>query len=116
MICGTLLLSNNNRYVTDEGKLPERPKGDKQLLKALVESNTVSQEGYDMLPPSMQRIATITHGEPTLPVTIREINGLSDLLLVVRSYISIPGGKEFRLDNFQLISSSGQYSIYKRKK
>lgn len=116
MIFGTILLSNNNRYVDADGKLPERPKGDKQLLKTLVENNLVSQDGYNMLPPSMQKIATITHGEPTLPVTIREINGLSDLLLVVRSYIVIPGGKEFRMDNFELISTSGQYSIYKRKK
>ena len=28
MIFGTILLSNNNRYVDADGKLPERPKGD----------------------------------------------------------------------------------------
>ncbi len=116
MIFGTILLDTNDNYVGLNGKLPARPQYDKKLLHTLVEKNTISHQGYELLPNSMKAIATLTHGEPTLPITIEEIDGLTDLLLVSRSYQPVVKGKRFRLDRFERIATSGRFEIYTRRK
>ena len=115
MTISTILLDINNRYVDDEGNLPNRTSWDKKWLAALVEKSTVSKEGFNMLPLGMQKTTSITHGEPELPITIPEINGLTDILIVIRSYIPLTKGKKFRLDNFELIGKSGQIELWKKK-
>jgi hypothetical protein len=114
MITGTILLTQNNEYLCDD-HLPERPQYDKNLLKSLIEFGSVSQGGYDMLPPSLQEIATITHGEPQTPITVQEINYLSDILMVSRSRSKCDNGKVFRLDRFEKILEQGQIEIWKRR-
>jgi len=70
-----------------------------------------------MLPPSMKRVVTVDDKwlEPTVGVTIPEIDALSDLLIVVHSNELIVRGKQFRLDNFELIVKDKKISLYKRK-
>ncbi len=116
MIFGTILLDINDKYIDKNGELPERPYFDKHLLTALVENNRVSPEGYELLPPSIQKVAKCTALWPTLPITVPEISELSDLLMVVRSYNPVEGGKVFRMDNFTQIARTGRIEIYKRRK
>ena len=115
MITSTIILDPYDKYVDDKGNLPDRPSFDKAFLKALISKCLVSGEGYNLLPPSLQKIAYITHGEPDLPITIPEIDGLTDMLIVVRSTRALGKGKIFRLDRFEKIASSGQIDIYFRR-
>ncbi len=102
MIVGSILLTKSNEYLTAEGTLPTRPKYDKLLLTELCKGELVSQEGYDLLPPSIQQICMVDH-EPSMPITISELDKC-DLLIVSRSSMATSGeGKKFRLDNFKLI-------------
>lgn len=115
MILGTILLDTEDNYISFDGKLPKRPQYDKELLATLVAKNTISKEGYNLLPKSMREVATVTEKEPTLPITIVEIDALTDLLLVSRSYSNVKLGKKFRLNKFEQIAKSGRFEIYKRK-
>jgi len=115
-IVGTILLTADRQYVIDEGRLPVRGNWDKELLTTLAKGNTVSQKGYEMLPPSIQDVVHITSGEPTFPVTIPEIDSLSDLLIVSHSYEISTVGKEFDLDrSFELLTVGKKTSLWKRK-
>ena len=113
MIVGTILLTNNDEYVCNN-KLPERPLWDRELLKAVISGGTVSPKGYRMLPPSLEALVSITQDEPTAPITIEEIDSLSDLLIVSRTRSMCPNGKVFRLDNFEPIIKNEGVEIWKR--
>ena len=115
MTVSTIILDLDNHYIGENNQLPSRPGWDKKWLASLVEKSTVSKEGFNMLPLGMQKTTSITHGEPELPITIPEINGLTDILIVIRSYMSLSKGKVFRLNNFELIGKSGQIELFKRK-
>ena len=115
MTTATIILDHHDMYVGEDNQLPSRPGWDKEFLTELVANNIISVPGYEMLPKSMQIDATLTHGEPTLPITIREIAGLTDMLIVVRSYMALGKGKRFRLDNFERVAKSGQLEIYFRR-
>ena len=111
----TLLLTKDNVYVSEDGKLPVRPKFDKDLLTGLAKGLVVSKAGYDMLPSSIKSEVFCDQRESTFPVTIKEIDGLTDLLIVSRSDEYIVEGKEFRLDNFTLLVKQPSIEIYKRR-
>jgi len=117
MVVSTILLSRDNKYVKDDGSLPKRPNFDKALLKALCENQIVSDEAYDMLPPSIKSVVNLPTKweEPGIGITIPEIDALTDLLIVSRSNETILGGKTFRLDNFNLIVTTPHLDLYKRK-
>ena len=115
MITSSIILDINNRYVGKNGQLPSRPGFDKAFLTNLVSKNLVSKAGFDLLPKSIRSKAVITHGEPELPLTIPEIDGLTDMLIVIRSYIDLGKGKKFRLDRFKRIAKSGQIEIWFRR-
>ena len=116
MIVGTILLDENDCYTYDNGKLPGRPDFDKELLTFLTKNNTVSHEGYRMLPMSIKRVTYgITHGMPTFPVTIPEIDALSDLLIVSRGKVNGENGKKFRFNRFELITTQREIELWKRK-
>ena len=87
MIVSTIILSSDNFYVNEDGEIPARPSFDKKLLHTIIAGEVVSDEGYLMLPPSMKRVVTVDDKwlEPTVGVTIPEIDALSDLLIVVHS-------------------------------
>ena len=116
MITSTILLTSDNFYVNEHGELPARPAHDKDLLKRLCQDQCVSDEGYNMLPPSIKSVVKFagTH-EPTIGITKPEIAALSDLLLVSHSNERIMRGKKFRLDNFYLLVPGKRVSIYARK-
>jgi hypothetical protein len=114
MILATILLTIDDEYLCD-GDLPDRPQFDKKLLASIIKGETVSHEGYRMLPPSLQELVSITHGEPTAPITVPEINGLADILIVSRSRSRCHNGKKFRFDNFERILEQGQIEIWRRK-
>jgi hypothetical protein len=113
MIVGTILLTENDEYVCGD-KLPERPLWDKELLKSVISGGTVSPIGYLMLPLSLQALVSIAQDEPTTPITIKEIDSLSDLLIVSRTRSMCPNGKVFRFDNFELIVKDERIEIWKR--
>ena len=115
MTTATIILDAHDMYVGNDDQLPSRPSFDKAFLSNMVAKNSVSQEGFDLLPLGMQKLSTITQGEPELPITIREIAGLTDMLIVVRSYMALGKGKKFRLDNFKRVAKSGQLEIYFRR-
>ena len=115
-IVSTILLTQDNCYLCD-GELPHRPQFDKQFLSALIEGEIISEEAAKLLPKSMtDKVLDITNEiEPTIPITIKEIDGLTDILIVVRSNMSC-NGKKFRFDNFDRILRTGGIEIWKRHK
>ncbi len=114
MLIGTVLLSQDGMYIDDRKQLPYRPNWDKQWLKILVSLNTITKSGYDTLPPSIQAVAKVTHSEPTLAITIPELDALPDILYVVRSSRMAHKGKKFRLDNYEAILKEQRFEIYQR--
>jgi len=112
MFCGTILLTEDNYYVDEFGNLPDRPAHDKTLLKEMLRGQTVSEEGYDMLPPSMRRQVR-TSGEPTYPVTIKEL-AECQLLIISRSPGTITNGRKFRLDAFTPVFKDTKIEIWSR--
>lgn len=115
MVVGTILLSKTNEYLTHEGKLPLRPKHDKALLGGLIEGHRVSEDGYKLLPPSLQALCWVNTGNyAETPITIRELNEC-ELLIVSRSTTDTVGGREFRLDNFKLLLKDRKIELWIRK-
>jgi len=110
----TLLLTKDNVYVGETGKLPMRPEFDKDLLTGLAKGLAVSKAGYDMLPNSIKREVFCDQREPTFPVTVKEIDALADIILVVRSN-ELCRGKEFRFDNFELMLRQRDIELWRRK-
>lgn len=109
---GTILLSKTNEYLTFDGKLPDRPSHDKHLLSAMVAGQSVSVEGYDLLPPSMQAYCMVA--DPiTIPITIREL-AECDLLIVSRSRTNTGGGKVFRLNKFKLLVKTSKIELWRK--
>ena len=113
----SIILTRDNVYVSEDGKLPSR-RGvdfDKELLTGLARGNTVSKKGYMMLPNSIKKEVHCDGRELTYPVTVPEIDAFADILLVVWSRELIRG-KSFRFDNFELLKDQRDISIYKRIK
>ena len=118
MVVSSILLSRNGCYVDEDGNLPPRPSFDKAFLAALVRGQHISDSAYLMLPSSMRDTtfsATNAGVEPEIGITIPEIAGLTDLLIVVRNSQNLSSGKKFRLDAFDLIVSFEHIEIYRRK-
>jgi len=112
MIVGTILLTKSNKYVDDEGKLPKRPKFDKELLAGILAGRPVSEEGYKLLPQSLQALCyTSIAPQMRVPITIREL-AKSELLIVSRSQEDFEGGKEFRLNNFKCLVKDRKVEIW----
>ena len=112
----TLNLTRDNVYVMENGDLPSRQMYDKDLLTGLAKGLTVSKAGYDMLPKSIKKEVYHfnTTQEPQFPVTIKEIDALADIIIVVWSN-EIGRGKEFRFDSFELMLKQRDISLYRRK-
>lgn len=111
---GTILLTYDNIYLnTDDNSLPSRPEYDKELLTALCKGNTVSEDGYYLLPKSIQK-QIVRSTIYNIPITIREL-AKADILIVSRSYQNIVRGKVFRLDDFKLIVKDKKIEIWGRK-
>jgi hypothetical protein len=111
----TILLSQNDCYVSEDGKLPKRPIFDKELLNAFVKNQKVSKKGLNSLPPSMQKNLTIVENENiTIGITIPEIAS-SNVIIIIRSDEILENGKIFRLDNFNLLVKTNKIEIWIKK-
>jgi len=110
MIVGTILLTKNNFYTNAAGELPKRPKFDKELLSGLIKGHRVSDEGYGLLPLSMQKLVTVSE-ELDMPITIPEL-AKAELLIVVRSLEELTIGKVFRLDNHKLLVKDRRIELW----
>jgi len=110
-----ILLTPNNVYVSDDGKLPKRPAFDKALLASVVSGEKVSPLGFDTLPPSMQEVIAQgpSQGGNTFPITIPEID-TAKLLIISRSNEEMEG-KVFRMDNFKRLVKQDQLELWIRK-
>ena len=113
MTIGTILLSQDDKYVNADGTLPFRPAFDKQFLTDLLFSTSVSREGYHMLPPSIQKNC-YRSSSPDVAITIREL-GRAHLLIVIRSPVAAARGKVFRLDDFTCILKDSKLELWKHK-
>lgn len=112
---GTILLTNNDMYVKADGSLPARPIFDKELLTAFCKGSRVSVKGYNMLPPSIQAVASMVLKEPDVAITIPEL-GKASVLIVVRSMELVgAGAKQFRLDKHRLIIKQRDIEIWELK-
>ena len=116
MIIGTLLLTENDYYIDDRKNLPRRTTWDKALLTSLVSMNTITHKGYMLLPPSIQEVATIHNSDPSMAVTIKEVDALADLLMITRSARLTRGGKKFKFTHFKCILKEPRFEIWKRIK
>ena len=110
---GTILLTRNNYYVDQSGDLPVRPKHDKMLLTEICARKTVSNAGYELLPPSIQKLCMVSDN-PQVPITIQELSQC-DILIISRSPKEFIGGKIFRLDNFNCIVKDRKIEIWSKK-
>ena len=114
MNVSTIALDANDRYISNSGTMPARLGWDKAMLREMVKHSVVSNEGFNLLPPSIQDVARISNGDNVLPITIQEIDGLSDLILVMRSYVTLANGPKFRFDRFKFIGKTGNLEIWSR--
>ena len=114
MTVATLLLDKNDNYVYADGSLPTRTTWDKELLKTFIQFGLISKEGYDLLPPSLQKVSTRALSKPSTPITIKEIATLSDILIITRSKDERKG-KRFRLDEFEPVAKEQRLEIWRRK-
>jgi len=105
----TILLSLDNCYVDTNGDLPTRPSFDKELLNGICKNQSVSPDGFKMLPPSIQKNVNVSNAY-TLGITIPEIND-SDIILVIRND-ELLNGKKFRFDNFKLLVKESQLELW----
>jgi len=110
----TLLLDQHDNYVYDDDTLPRRPLWDKELLTAFVKDERLSEAGYNMLPRSIAMLTTKSEYEP-YPITIPEIDGLADIILVTRGKGQPKSGKIFRFDNFRRILAADNLEVWSRK-
>lgn len=111
MVVSTILLTKSNKYIDANGNLPKRPTHDKTLLAELVSSQlSVSEEGYNTLPPSIQKLCIVDTNYKML-ITIPEIAN-SELLIVSRSTEDFEDGKEFRLDNFKCLVKDRKVELW----
>ncbi len=118
MIVSTILLTDDNYYVDSNNELPSRNgvEFDKELLISTLKGKVVSYAGYKMLPPSIKDLITPSDLiEPEAAITVPEIDGLSDLLIVTRSREIIVSGKQFRFDRFERIVKQKDIEIWRRK-
>jgi hypothetical protein len=118
MKLGLLLLDKENNYLVD-GRLPERPSFDKELLKYFVANYTISFRGNKHLPKAWDRHAVVLYPEHAdVLLSISEIDEYADVILVTVSdenNISAKEKKKFRFDKFTLMLDLGVFRIYKRK-
>jgi len=105
----TILLSSNDCYVNNNGNLPTRPSFDKELLTGICKNQSVSTDGFKMLPPSIRKSVNVLN-TCTLGITIPEINN-SDVILVIRSN-EIINGKKFRFNDFKLLVKENQLELW----
>ena len=113
MLVGTILLTKDNIYLREDGKLPLRPEHDKELLKDICHNGRVSTRGYSMLPPSIQEVVETDDNILSVPITIKEL-AVADLLIVSRS-LELCRGKVFRLDNFKCILRDRKIELWRKK-
>lgn len=113
MVVSTLLLTADNYYTVNNGRLPARPDHDKTLLTELCRNKGVSAKAYKMLPPSIRDIVRV--GKTEIPITIMEIANLSDMIIVSRSTDTSPGDKKFRLTAFQCLVKDEKVEIWIRR-
>ncbi len=115
-IIGTILLTTEDQYVVGEDdKLPARPDFDKKWLTALAKDQAVSNKGYKILPSSIKKEVNCDGREIEFPVTIPEINGLCDVLIVIRSNEINAIGKVFKFTHFDRIIKDRKVEIWTRK-
>ena len=117
MIVGTILLDSEDKYTDEVGNMPTSPAMNKVWLKALVKDEIISTQAYGILPKSISKVAkaVTNETEPTTPITIEEIDALSDILIVVRSLSLLENGKKFRFDNFSPVFKTELIEIWVRK-
>ena len=115
-IVSTILLDQHDNYLC-YGKLPiYRPEWDKKLLTALCKGEVVSNDGIKCLPKSISDIMIHTSEVEPHPVTVPEIDGLTDILIVVRTDSKCNlHAKRFRFDRFRPIVKTDELEIWERK-
>lgn len=114
MIVGTILLSQDDCYIDDRKQLPYRPSFDKGLLKSLISMNTITNKGFNLLPGSIMSVAKIDNYNPSMAVTIRELDAIADLLIVSRSPRKCRNGKKFRFTNYKLLVKTAELELWSR--
>ncbi len=117
MVVSKICLTDDDIYVDMKGKSPMERAFDRDLLRALCEGQVISPEAIERLPSGIVRTAEWDNTvEPTVGITIREIEGLTDLLIVSRSLELIDRGKKFRFDSFELIVKDRKIELWKRRR
>ena len=104
MKVGIMLLSQDNMYVDKNGKLPKRPKFDKELLTALVKGQmfTCSENTFEDLPDSILKNAFYTRGRDyDINLGVATFRNAPHLLIVTRSEEYLQGGKHFSLKGYK---------------
>ena len=119
MKVGIILLSQDNMYVDNHGRLPKRPDFDKELLVALVKGQkfTCSENTFNDLPDSIMKNAYYTAGRDyDVNLGIKTFKwDKPHLLLVTRSPQYLNSGKHFSLEGYNRYFDSPTLEIWIRK-
>ena len=109
---GILLLSKNGCYVDMEGRLPSRPKFDKDFLLAMVKGKRclASVATFQALPLSIVNASASITSNPEAKwdinlgiATYGSDAGLPDVMFIVKSDEELENGIKFRFDKFELL-------------
>jgi len=119
MKVGLLLLSQDNYYIDNYGRLPARPNFDKELLVALCRGQrfTCGSNTMEALPDSILKNSYFT-AEDEYDINLGMITLIDNpphLLIVTRSQQYIHIGKHFSLSDYSLKFKSNNLEIYIHK-
>jgi len=113
---GTIILTLDNFYVDEHGNIPSRRgvEFDKELLRTFIRGEVISERAAAILPPSLVKEANHIAQVGTVAITIPEIADC-DILIITRSREQIIRGKQFRLDDFELVVKQRDIEIWRRR-
>lgn len=101
MKIGTIIISNDNYYVSDNGKLPKRPSWDKKYITNLASNKVVlcSESTYKTIPPSIKKVAkkftTNVNDSWEINFGIKTFNEEMDCFIIIKSSENLNSGKYF---------------------
>jgi len=116
MIVSTITLSQDGKYEGLDNYLPIIEDWNIELVKVLCKDKYLSDKGIELVKDITHEFNYIDKWqEPEVGITIDEIYGLTDLLIVVNSECKLPMGKDFDFSLFEPIVQDTKVELWKRK-
>lgn len=114
---GIVLISKDEFYISDDGKLPKRPPFDKELITKLATDNIVlcSENTFPTIPPSIRKVVkeltTDINSNWNVNFGINTFKEKTDYFILVKSNTDLGSGKTFNVD--RLATNYTSWNEYK---